>query len=102
MAVIKFLNFEWDSERFKCLLSDNGDTNRRRARTCIGNGSLDLSSSSSYLASGKQKIDIYQNKHINWINSAIRNVQLAMEKRGIDSTRLSRYKSTGLKIAICP
>ena len=99
--IIRFLDFEWDTERFKCLLNDNeGNFHRRRA--CIDKGSLGLASFNSYMVNGKHTMDIYQKKHITWINSAISSIQLAFKKRSIDSTCLSDYKSNHVKIIICP
>ena len=73
-----------------------------RKRRCIDNDSLDSSPYGSNVSNEKQKIDIYQKKHITWINSAINKVQLAMKKRNIDLTPLSSYKSSPVKIVFCP
>ena len=100
-AIIEFLDFQWDTERFKCLLDDN-EGKFHRKKTCIDAGPLELSSSSLTLANGNYTMSIYQKKHIIWINSAISNVHLAMKERGFDSTHLSKYKSGLVNIVICP
>ena len=100
-SIIQFLDFEWDTERFKCWLNDNKGR-FQRMRTCIDKGSLDLASFSSYLVNGKHTMDIYQKKHIAWINSAISSIQQAIKKRNIESTCLSEYKGNHVKIVICP
>ena len=100
-AIIKFLHFDWDTTRFKCVLNHKNDKFNRKRR-CIDNDSLDSSPYGSNVSNEKQKIDIYQKKHITWINSAINKVQLAMKKRNIDLTPLSSYKSSPVKIVFCP
>ena len=99
-AIVKFLNFDWDTERFKCLLNDN-EGQFHRKKTCIEKGSLDLTSSGLNLENGKHTMDIYQKKHISWINSAISKVQLSMKARSIDSTHLSKYRNSNVKIVVC-
>ena len=99
-AIVKFLNFDWDTERFKCLLNDN-EGQFHRKKTCIEKGSLDLTSSGLNLENGKHTMDIYQKKHITWINSAISKVQLSMKARSIDSTHLSKYRNSNVKIVVC-
>ena len=99
--IVKFLNFEWNTERFKCLLND-GEGQFHRKKTCIDKGSLDFDSINLDLANGQNTMDIYQKKHIRWINSAIRKVQLAMSERSIDSTPLSKYKNDNVNIVFCP
>ena len=99
-AIVKFPNFNWDTERFKCLLNDN-EGQFHRKKTCIEKGSLDLTSSGLNLDNGQHTMDIYQKKHITWINSAISNVQLSMKTRSIDSTHLSKYRNSNVKIVVC-
>ena len=48
------------------------------------------------------KWNIYDKKHLIWINSAIRNVKYEIEKRGIDSSFLSNYIIRKWSIYICP
>ena len=98
--IIKFIDFKWDTERFKCLLNDN-EGKFHRMKRCIDNSSLDLTSSRLNFDNRNATMDIYQKKHIIWIRSSINKVQIAMKERGIDSTYLSRYISNHVKIVIC-
>ena len=99
--IIKFIDFEWDTGRFKCLLNDN-EGKFHRMKRCIDNSSLDLTSSRLNFDNRNATMDIYQKKHIAWINSAISSVQQAIKKRNIESTCLSEYKGNHVKIVICP
>ena len=100
-VIIKFINFKWDAERFKCLFNDN-EGKFHRKRTCINSSSLNLTPSSLNIDNGKPTINIFHKRHIIWIHSAINKVQLAMKERSIDSTHLSKYKYNHVKIVICP
>lgn len=98
--IIKFIDFKWDTERFKCLLNDN-EGKFHRMKRCIDNSSLDLTSSRLNFDNRNATMDIYQKKHIIWIQSSITKVQQAMKERSIDSTYLSRYISKHVKIVFC-
>ena len=57
--IVKFVNSDLDTERFKCLLNDN-EGQFQRKKTCIDNGPLDLTASALNLDNGQHTMDIYQ------------------------------------------
>jgi hypothetical protein len=53
------------------------------------------------VSSKSYALEIYDKKHMTWINSAIKNVKYASEKRGIVWPELTKYISTQIRINIC-
>ena len=62
-VIIKFINFKWNAERFKCLFNDN-EGKFHQKRTCINSSSLNLTPSSLNIDNGKPTINIFHKRHI--------------------------------------
>ena len=44
---------------------------------------------------------IYSRKHFIWINAAIRKVRNKIKKRGLDTSSISKYENTNIKLKYC-
>ena len=104
-----FLDFEWNEQRMRCLSKHNkGKLKRKKA--CLDKGNLDLKSVKLNVVETKNihggansldSFDVYNKKHVIWINSAIRKIKHEIERRGLDSSYISNYKNQNVRINIC-
>ena len=89
---ISFMNMTTDNERLECAMKHSEGRFPRR-RKCIAKETT------------KQKCNeneyIYSKKHLMWVNAAIRKVRGKVKKRGLDSSCISKYENTNIKLKYC-
>ena len=89
---ISFMNMTIDNERLDCVIK-NSEGIFPRTEKCISQESK------------KPKCDeneyIYSRKHFMWINAAIRKVRSKVKKRRLDTSYISKYENTNIKLKYC-
>ena len=105
-TIAKFLHFQWNEHRFGCIQKHNG--NPQSNPNCLSKGLLNITSkqfisyaTNCWTATENCTFNIYAKKHIIWINSAIRNVQRAIEIHGLDPSIMSKYKNKNVLVSVC-
>ena len=91
--VCKFLDFEFNEDRYSCILKHPYQKFKRNER-CYEN------LEGEYLE-GYNISNVFEEKHIVWINSAISRVNNALISRGMSSNTLHKYKNTVIKLNMC-
>ena len=104
--ITKFLNFQWNKHRLGCILKNMGKPQLND--NCLPKGLFNITSEQfiSYskncgTTTEKCTFRIYAKKHTIWINSAIRNVQGAIEIYGLEPSIMSKYKNKNVLISVC-
>ena len=86
------MNLTIDSERLECAIK-HSEGIFPRIEKCLSKESK------------KQKCNeneyIYSRKHIMWVNAAIRKVRRKVKKRGLDTSSISKYENTNIKLKYC-
>ena len=91
--VCKFLDFEFNEDRFSCILKHPYKKFKRKER-CFEN------IEGEYLE-GYNISNVFEEKHSVWINSAISRVYNALISRGMLSNTIQKYKNTVIKLNMC-
>ena len=91
--VCKFLEFEFNEDRFSCILKHPYQKFKRN-EGCYEH------LEGEYLE-GYNTSNVFQEKHNVWINSAISRVHHALISRGMSSNTLHKYKNTVIKLNMC-
>lgn len=98
-SVSKFLNVEFDEGRFNCI-SKHPFKKFKREKKCLRNNTndkaLDTPSVDSY-----KNMDVFNDKHKVWIDSAIGTIRKAMHRRGVSSNTIQKYKNSSVKFNLC-
>ena len=104
--ITKFLNLQWNKHRLRCILKHMGKAQLND--NCLPKGLLNITSKQfiSYsknceTTTEKCTFSIYATKHVIWINSAISNVQRAIETSGLKPSIMSKYKNKNVIISVC-
>ena len=102
--ITRFLHLQWNDHRVRCTFK-HSNNKRQKHNTCFPKGHLDINSkefmSHSTNCGTSSEFNIYTQRHMIWINSAIENVQREIEKRGLDSSLMPNYKNTNVSLSIC-
>ena len=104
--IIAFLNLELNERRLNCVLTHKEDIFKQE--TAFLNKNIPDTRPQNFRVSNPciqnelHTFEMYTRKHVVWINSAIRNVKRELKKKGFDSSHLSNYENSNLKINICP
>ena len=91
--VCKFLDFEFNEDRFSCILKHPYQKFKRNER-CFKNPE------GEYLK-GYNRSNVFEEKHSVWNNSAISRVYNALISRRMLSNTLQKYKNTVIKLNMC-
>ena len=86
--VCKFLDFEFNDERFNCILKNPYDRFKRNNHCLKPLMSLNPS-------------EVFHAKHRVLLDTAIDKIHNAMSSRGIMSNNIVKYKNTTIKLDIC-
>ena len=107
--LMRFLNIEWDEQRFSLMQKCNEDRVRRK-KTRYTQGHLDNQTSNKFIASSTNSctqneiysFDIYNDKQFIWMKSAIRRVKRELEKHDLHSSPLFNHQCKNLRVYVCP
>ena len=111
----EFLNFEFDENRLSCTIK-HSEGRFHRKQKCIRRKRLpvvhknnvankDMISSFEFnnsIAKDTEANDIFTSQQKDKINLAIRNVNDAINKRGLTPLPLSDYENTVIRLNLCP
>ena len=106
--LMRFLNIEWDEQRFSCMQKFN-EANVRQKKThynkshlAINSNKFIASSTNSCTPNEIYSFDIYSDKQFIWMKSAIRVVKRELEKHNLHTSPLFNYSNYNLKVYVCP
>ena len=109
----EFLNFEFDENRLSCTIKHSEGSFHRKEK-CIRrkrlptniiktrNQDIILNSDFNNSIGNETANDIFTNQQKDKINLAIRNVNDAINKRGLTPLPLSDYENTVIRLNLCP
>ena len=104
--ITTFLNIQFNKDRLNCVLRHKEDVFKQETafldKNILHANPQHFRASNSCIGKEIHTFDMYTNMHVVWINSAIRNVKQELTKGGFDSSNLSKYENTNLRINICP
>ena len=89
---IAFMNMSIDNNRLDCTIKHSLECFPRKKR-CIRKEDV----KPKFIENEK----IYSRKHIIWINSAIRTVRSKVKELGLDTSYMTNYENTIVKIKYC-